>query len=198
MKQLGNENDFETTWEIAALLLTDAESKYRSERLRPGGAQPLTSEAKTQIVFVVLQVCQLYQRATEVQRQEIWRLFQQAYSLWPYAVKAGHQAADQFVQTREVHWLELALTAWAISRDDYRYIYLRLGWIYLEAIRLGCAPMPSFRKIGSISFDQPRTQLTEFEESAFYRADVAPLIADARRGAYHYWGHNYGSQESDG
>lgn len=184
--------EIETTWEIAELLLGDIEAEYRRKRLKPGGAQPLMGEAKDQAISIILQVCQLYRYSTESQRRQIWSFFEQAYSLSTYAVEAGVQAVERFLRTKEVDYLELALTAWVISQDDYRDNYLRFGGLYLEVIRLGYAPMPAFSKIGLISFGKSRAILTGFEQSAFFLADVAPQVSDAQRGHYRYLGRDYG------
>lgn len=184
-----------TTWEIAELLLSDIEAEYRRERLKPGGAQPLMGEARNQVISIILQVCQLYLHAPESQRRQIWSFFEQTYGLTIYAEEAGDQAAEQFLRTKEIDWLELALLAWVIRYYDYRDNYLKFGGLYLEAIRLGCEPMPAFSSIGRISFGTARAILTGFEQSAFFHADVAPLVLDARRGHYRYLGRNYGSPE---
>lgn len=187
--------EIETTWEIAELLLSGIETEYRRERLKPGGAQPLMGEARNQAISIILQVCQLYRHAPESQRRQIWSFFEQTYSLATYAEEAGAQAAEQFLRTKEIDWLELALLAWVIRYYDYRDNYLNFGGLYLEAIRLGCAPMPAFSNIGLISFGTSSAILTGFEQSAFYHADVAPLVPDARRGHYRYLGRDYGLPE---
>ena len=95
----------------------------------------------------------------------------------------GH-TATRVRETCSPAWLRRGLAAASIedARRDYRDLYMALGNLYLEATRAGIDPGPAFREIGRLSNRglagplSTAEMLENFEQSAFFSADVKPKV----------------------
>jgi hypothetical protein len=84
-------------------------------------------------------------------------------------------------------YLRRALAAVALhdNRVDFRDTYLSLGKLYSAASKAGIHPTLDFYKVGLLSSKKSHTKwesdstynfLTQFEDSAFFKSDVAPKL----------------------
>ena len=133
-------------------------------------------------------VCRFYLKTDERVRVEM----REYVAARPSLLRAldGHVGwcARHIVSPSDREYLRRALAAVALHDNhlDYRNTYIGLGKLYTAAVKAGIQPSLDFYKVGLLSSKQSHTKwetdstynfLTQFEESAFFKADVAPKLA---------------------
>lgn len=174
-------------WTPIAARLRAVEDRYRSQRLRPGVNPHPAGAALETMLEDLRRACELYIAAAPGQREAMRALPAESYVLPPYLLRLitlrpkGMPAASE-------HALRLALAAASLenNKTDSRDTLLALGAVYADAVNAGMDPDPFFQEAASWSSREDdfgyriapmRDFLSNFKESAFFKADVQARLS---------------------